>query len=382
MLDAPFTLVGERSIPIPRRAQPRKPPALRAGGGARRRLRTLVAQTMSDVSIFDAYEKVTGRVAPRSERRQVRVLCPFHADTSPSMDLHAQKNAFVCRACGKNGGIADLVIQAGLVGGTSIQQSRAAAFAWLREGPKPDKLLPQPPAVGKSVFKKLRHQRRSAFHYVDEHGERLYDVIRIDGINEEGEPDKDFFQRRRAQAGERIERWRTVDGKREKAIAIATGTEWVSSMVGARYVLYHLPRVLTVAAAHGTLVLAEGERKADLVTARTGIVATTFAGGARARLQASWLVSVMGVRRLAVFVDSDVPGREAGLERAAFFSRAIPDVRIVDFYPEANNGDDVEDWLNRHPRAGRREIEALIFTAPSFDDSAPAPASTMGAAHL
>ena len=328
----------------------------------------LVVQTMNDVSIFDAYEKVTGRVAPRSGRRQVRVLCPFHLDSSPSMDLHSEKNAFVCRACGKSGGIADLVILASLVQGSSLQQQRAAAFAWLREGPMPEKLLPQPPTVGKSLFKKLRKQRRSVFHYVDEHGERLYDVIRIDGINEDGEPDKDFFQRRRAQPGERIERWRTVGGKREKTIAIATGTEWISSMAGARYVLYHLPRVLSVAQAHGTLVLAEGERKSDLVIARTGLIGTTFAGGARARLQPSWLASVSGIRRLAVFVDSDGPGREAGLDRAAFFSRAVPDVRLVDFYPDANNGDDVEDWLLRNPRAGQTELEAIIDRAPRLEN--------------
>lgn len=40
---------------------------------------------------------------------QVRVLCPFHRDTNPSMDVHLEKDQWLCRACGEGGGIVRLV---------------------------------------------------------------------------------------------------------------------------------------------------------------------------------------------------------------------------------------------------------------------------------
>ena len=61
----------------------------------------------------------------RSGPDQVRVVCPFHADHSPSCDVNLKKDVFLCRSCGAKGGYLDVLIHAGLV------QSRRDAAAWI-----------------------------------------------------------------------------------------------------------------------------------------------------------------------------------------------------------------------------------------------------------
>ena len=56
---------------------------------------------------------------------QVRVVCPFHADHSPSCDVSLTKDAFCCRSCGASGGYLDVIIKAGYV------TSRREARDWL-----------------------------------------------------------------------------------------------------------------------------------------------------------------------------------------------------------------------------------------------------------
>ena len=67
----------------------------------------------------------------RSGPKQVRVICPFHQDRSPSCDVSLAKDAFFCRSCGAAGGYLDVVVKAGLA------DSRRDAAAWLeRRGVK------------------------------------------------------------------------------------------------------------------------------------------------------------------------------------------------------------------------------------------------------
>lgn len=40
---------------------------------------------------------------------EFRVLCPFHNDTSPSLDANNEKGVFLCRACGASGSVLDFV---------------------------------------------------------------------------------------------------------------------------------------------------------------------------------------------------------------------------------------------------------------------------------
>jgi hypothetical protein len=58
---------------------------------------------------------------------QHRVLCPFHAERSPSCDVHLEKNTFICRSCGAAGGALDVVVREGNA------KNRSTAITWLKE---------------------------------------------------------------------------------------------------------------------------------------------------------------------------------------------------------------------------------------------------------
>jgi hypothetical protein len=62
----------------------------------------------------------------RSAPDQARVVCPFHADHSPSCDVNLAKNVFFCRSCGAKGGYLDVVIRAGFA------STRREAATWLQ----------------------------------------------------------------------------------------------------------------------------------------------------------------------------------------------------------------------------------------------------------
>jgi len=40
---------------------------------------------------------------------ELRVLCPFHNDTTPSLDASKEKGVFICRACGASGNTIDFI---------------------------------------------------------------------------------------------------------------------------------------------------------------------------------------------------------------------------------------------------------------------------------
>lgn len=87
------------------------------------------------------------------------------------------------------------------------------------------------------------------YPYTDEQGHLLYETVRYDP--------KDFRQRR-------------PDGK----------GGWLWNLESTRRVLYKLPQVLSAIARHEPIILCEGEKDADTVYERTGIVATTSPMGA------------------------------------------------------------------------------------------------------
>ncbi len=68
-------------------------------------------------------ESLEGRKVQRGE---VRVLCPFHLERSPSCDVHLAKNSFICRSCGAAGGCLDVVVKSGNA------SDRREAASWLK----------------------------------------------------------------------------------------------------------------------------------------------------------------------------------------------------------------------------------------------------------
>ena len=78
---------------------------------------------IEDVWLLAFGESLAGK--RRSGPDQVRVVCPFHDDHSPSCDVSLAKDAFFCRSCEAKGGYLDVIVRAGYA------SSRSEAAAWL-----------------------------------------------------------------------------------------------------------------------------------------------------------------------------------------------------------------------------------------------------------
>jgi DNA primase len=151
------------------------------------------------------------------------------------------------------------------------------------------------------------------YSYTDESGHLLYQVVRY-------EP-KGFCQRYPAGNG---------------------GWNWKK---GQRQVLYHLREVLE----SPIVFLVEGEKDVETLRAH-GFVATTTAGGAKARWLPQFTESLRG-REVILIPDNDDPGqrRVLGIARALLGSAAkIVIVRL-------EGAKDVTDWFE----AGHRELELI-----------------------
>jgi hypothetical protein len=74
-------------------------------------------------------ERVTAdevaRLAGRTPNRGGYILCPIHADNSPS--LHLLERGYFCFGCGAKGGLLDLAVALGAA------RDRASAARWLEE---------------------------------------------------------------------------------------------------------------------------------------------------------------------------------------------------------------------------------------------------------
>jgi hypothetical protein len=158
-----------------------------------------------------------------------------------------------------------------------------------------------------------------------------------------------------------------TDNARGKRFALFRwdGARYVRGLNGATLPWFHLDEVLGAIAAGELVIMAEGERKSDILRAalrEAGLrsAVTTIAGGAKAQLTAEHLEQLHGARVVAVLADSDPadkPGRSAARERAQRVADAYLscDVRCVDLFPERMDSSDVADWIEEG-----RSIDELL----------------------
>ena len=124
------------------------------------------------------------------------------------------------------------------------------------------------------------------------------------------------------------------------------GGQWLNGLGNTRRVLYHLPEVIEAP----IVFLAEGEKDCETLRA-WGFVATTAAGGAKARWLSEYTDTLRG-REVIIIPDNDAPG----WERAAMLCRelygAVARLRVYDL-PETIK--DISDWF----AAGHSECELI-----------------------
>lgn len=347
--------------------------------------------------VYDAVSGYDSRTAtkPRPGRNELRVLCPSHGDTDPSCDLDLDRNIWVCRVCSAGGDVIDLVIKAKAVEGRSKPQIYARAFEYLnaligkpREfGGKP---IPTPRYHSNEDGERIQETSREYFPYLDADGTELFQVVRINGIKDNGQKGKTFRQRRRLPPGAWIRQgdlWVYQDLKKQPVpygpldashisrAAIDPKAEggpvelkpppdtWLWTSRGLPKILFELPDVIGCAKRGGSLSHLEGEKKVRVLKRRTGWASTKIPGGATAPMDPINLEYVRGVRKMLIWTDADDVGRDGARRRAAEFGVVIPEVRIVDIYGDHSKRD-IDDWMTAHPTlAGeelREELRAIV----------------------
>jgi len=209
-------------------------------------------------------------------------LCPFHKDNNPSFTVYTEEGVqrYKCFGCDVSGDVIDFV--------SAIENiSKAQAV---------DKLMPSAD-VGKVV---------ATYDYCDATGNLIFQVCRK-------EP-KSFIQRR-------------PDGH----------GGWIWNMTSVTRPLYNLAAVL----AAETVWITEGEKDAESLRA-LGIVATTNAGGAKAKWEPQYTDALCG-RHVWIVPDTDPPGQTRGSRIAALLVGYAASVRIVRL-PAAVK--DITDYLD------------------------------------
>lgn len=152
------------------------------------------------------------------------------------------------------------------------------------------------------------------------------------------------------------------DGKKQFRPVHPDASGWHLGDPPGKLPLYHLDEL----AAADTIVVAEGEKCADLVKG-LGLTATTSAHGSQAPRKTDW--SPLAGKSIVILPDHD----EAGEKYAQVVAEVLtaldprPDVRILRL-PGLEDGDDIEQWLESHPTWDpvqcRRELALLWDKEP------------------
>jgi hypothetical protein len=170
------------------------------------------------------------------------------------------------------------------------------------------------------------------YDYTDEHGARLYQVVRY------ANP-KDFRQRR-------------PDGQ----------GGWIWNLHGVRPVLYRLPQVLEAIAVEKVICVAEGEEDVHAL-GRHGYTATCNSGGAR-----KWLnghsQAIDDAADVVIFGDNDEQGRAHVAQVNASLRQVgiVPRLARMEGLPPHG---DIRDWLKAHQQ---EDLDKLIAEARPLEE--------------
>lgn len=358
--------------------------------------------------ILTVVEFLTGdRYSPRSN--SLVVCCPIHLERNPSCSIDVDRNIFHCFTCDIGGSVA-LLVRHSRFAQLSDKDGFAAAYKLLRNlsNETPDSKRDMPAPIEKERTP-LVDVTRLTFTFVDRNGRPLYDEIRLEGYDRDilhaqlaagatmeaaraAAKTKRPFQRRPLPKG----RW-YIEGDRfvyfdmggKRVPYSDTDPEQVSlprfnrrgdalrephsnylySLRGLTSVLYRLPGVVHAATNGLPIALLEGPKKADIVTRRLGLTATSLAGGVNADFTLEHALDCNGAPGLLIFQDSDEVGQKCALTRAKIAAEVIPDVRIIDFYGDTS-ARDVANWIEERGRASADvlldEVQALADKAVSI----------------
>lgn len=282
-------------------------------------------------------------VALQSNGDEYEAACPFHEEDTPSFTIFPGRDGverFHCFGCGARGDVMDFVQQIkgvdlreaiNILGGRSnrdnVTPKRIAKARDIYEG-----IEPLPPAgelkAGRRV--KLWNPKRDAFGainpsmafpYRSAAGDLIGYVLRHDYVDKNGKAKKETP----------MVMWcRLPDGS----------TEWTRYPFPKPRSLYRIEHLTP----QGQIIIAEGEKCADIGAAVTGRLFMTWPGGTYGINHVDW--SPLAGRSVVIWPDADAPGRETAALIAAILTGMGCTVKVMDIPEDKPDGWDVADAAN------------------------------------
>lgn len=135
--------------------------------------------------------------------------------------------------------------------------------------------------------------------------------------------------------------------------------------------LYGVRQVSVGIRAAQTIYVVEGEKCVHAMVERlVNVYATTNPGGA-GKWRSQHTAALNGARRVAILPDNDAPGKKHARHVADELVRAgTKDVRVVEI-PGLGKGEDVADWLARHPDVEKAGAELAEMVEKADKHQAP-----------
>lgn len=242
-------------------------------------------------------------------------LCPFHADSEPSLSINPETGQYFCHGCGKKG---DFIHFYGKINDLDTKRD----FGKILSGIASD--------FGIQGAEKPKARMVKAYDYPDELGNLLYQVCRM-------EP-KDFRQRR-------------PDGQ----------GGWIWNLKGIETVLYRLPD-LKIAQ---QVVIVEGEKDADNLHALDFIATTSPMGAKKWRDQYS--DSLKG-KDVILCPDNDPEGREHMTRVAQSLQGIAASIKWLDL-PDLPSKGDISDFIEtfQNKEQAAERLSMMISEAPAYE---------------
>jgi hypothetical protein len=243
------------------------------------------------VTVDEILQRLDG--VKREKPGQWAARCPAHEDGSPSLAVKQSGDGKILLHC---------------LAGCRVDDVLKALHL------EPSDLFPD---------RQVDHARAeiaAVYPYVDEHGELLYEAVRL--------IPKSFRQRRPDPDGGWL--WSLEANPKKNLSAV-------------RRVLYRMPEILGDKTGRSVFVV-EGEKEVDSVRG-LGFLATCCSGGAKAWKHVAALASeVLKGRHVVVIPDNDEPGREYAAQVVLSLRGVAKSIRVLELPGLAEKGD-VSDWI-------------------------------------
>lgn len=349
-------------------------------------------------------EVVGRRVELKRKGSEYVGLSPFKEERSPSFTVNDDKQFYHDFSSGKHGDIfaflmetegvdfqqavETLAAQAGVALPTDDGRRSSNGAAPRRQAEANDDEPPFDPdaydldrVASPSVQpQQTRREITKTYDYANANGDLLYQVCRMEWVEEGGRRKKTFMQRRPAGDGHWI--WGLSAGE----FLQSRNGDWyqatkdrVAKWKGAprRYIasdvkhgLFRLAEMREEAGDDTVIFLPEGEK--DVETLREmGLVATTNSGGAK-----NWsneIAEAFRGRDVVILLDNDDPGRERGTIIGLTLAGVARRTRVLDIasiWDGAPKGADVSDWARQREGTADELMEVVTklptWTAPPF----------------